>query len=90
MSSYFCEMNMLRRFLLILSQTKASADRQVTVQILQTISIMIANLSKPTSLYYMLSNDHVNDLIKHEFDFKDEEVLAKETSSLLFVATRSS
>ncbi|XXQ29692.1 FPL domain-containing protein [Plasmodiophora brassicae] len=70
---FFCEKNILSRFITILSQSR---DRQVTVQILQTLSIMIQNFSRQTSMYYLLSNNHINDLIMIRFDFGDEEVIA--------------
>lgn len=37
---------------------------------------MIQNFSRQTSMYYLLSNNHINDLIMIRFDFGDEEVIA--------------
>ena len=34
------------------------------------------------SLYYLLSNNHINDLIVHPFDFSDDEVTAYYVSFL--------
>lgn len=40
------------------------------------------NVTKQMSLYYLLSNNHINDLIVHPFDFSDEETLAYYASFL--------
>jgi protein CLEC16A len=60
----------------------------VTVQLLQTLNIMIENVRHETSLCmcarahanivadFLLSNNYVNDIISHPFDFTNEEVRA--------------
>jgi hypothetical protein len=40
----------------------------VAIQIIQSISILLTNLSKATSLYFILSNNKINDLINFPFD----------------------
>lgn len=45
------------------------------VQVLQTLYILISNMRSKTALYYICSNNHVNDLVTLAFDFEDEEVL---------------
>ncbi|CAF3463059.1 unnamed protein product, partial [Rotaria sp. Silwood2] len=46
------------------------------IQILQTINILFENIRNETSLYYLLSNNYVNNIILHKFDFSDEEITA--------------
>ncbi|XP_075232093.1 C-type lectin domain containing ema isoform X2 [Lycorma delicatula] len=70
---FFLEKNMLSFFLKILKQKCGS---YVCVQLLQTLNILFENIRKETSLYYLLSNNHVNLIIVHKFDFSDEEVMA--------------
>ncbi|XP_019615053.1 PREDICTED: protein CLEC16A-like [Branchiostoma belcheri] len=70
---FFLEKNMLLFFLRILRQ---KTGRYVCVQLLQTLNILFENIQNETSLYYLLSNNHVNSIIVHKFDFSDEEVLA--------------
>jgi Uncharacterised conserved protein/CLEC16A C-terminal len=70
---FFCEKSMLRFFLDILED---KCDRNVKVQLIQTLSILIQNISDERSVFYLLSNNFVNDLIVHQFDFNDEELLA--------------
>lgn len=70
---FFLEKNLLGYFLRIMAQSRDSA---VHVQLLQTLSILLENLRSTSSLYYLLSNDRINAIITHPFDFSDEEVLA--------------
>ncbi|GIY14224.1 protein CLEC16A homolog [Caerostris extrusa] len=55
---------------------KQKCGRYVCVQLLQTLNILFENIRNETSLYYLLSNNHVNSIIVHKFDFSDEEVMA--------------
>ncbi|XP_011068919.1 PREDICTED: protein CLEC16A isoform X2 [Acromyrmex echinatior] len=64
---------MLSFFLRIMKQKCGS---YVCVQLLQTLNILFENIRNETSLYYLLSNNHVNSIIVHKFDFSDEEVMA--------------
>ena len=50
---------------------------------------MIQNTREETSLFYLFSNDHVpKELIEHDFDFDDEEVLAYYISFLKTVSLK--
>ncbi|XP_007937922.1 protein CLEC16A [Orycteropus afer afer] len=70
---FFLEKNMFVFFLNILRQR---SGRYVCVQLLQTLNILFENISHETSLYYLLSNNYVNSIIVHKFDFSDEEIMA--------------
>uniref|UniRef100_A0A2C9JQK0 Uncharacterized protein n=1 Tax=Biomphalaria glabrata TaxID=6526 RepID=A0A2C9JQK0_BIOGL len=70
---FFLEKNMLSFFLRYLQQ---KFGRYICVQLLQTLNILFENISNETSLYYLLSNNHINSIIVHKFDFSDEEVMA--------------
>ncbi|XP_015791120.1 protein CLEC16A homolog [Tetranychus urticae] len=70
---FFLEKNMLSFFLEIMAQKCGS---YVCVQLLQTLNILFENIRNETSIYYLLSNNHVNSIIVHKFDFSDEEVMA--------------
>ncbi|KAF0312325.1 Protein CLEC16A [Amphibalanus amphitrite] len=70
---FFLEKNMLSFFLKIMKQKCGS---YVCVQLLQTLNILFENIRNETSIYYLLSNNHVNSIIVHKFDFSDEEVMA--------------
>ncbi|XP_073070857.1 protein CLEC16A isoform X4 [Manis javanica] len=71
--NFFLEKNMFVFFLNILRQ---KSGRYVCVQLLQTLNILFENISHETSLYYLLSNNYVNSIIVHKFDFSDEEIMA--------------
>ncbi|XP_052263692.1 protein CLEC16A-like isoform X3 [Dreissena polymorpha] len=70
---FFLEKNMLTFFLRYMRQ---KYGRFICVQLLQTLNILFDNISNETSLYYLLSNNHINCIIVHKFDFSDEEVMA--------------
>lgn len=70
---FFLEKNMLLFFLKIMTQ---NCGTYITVQLLQTLNILFENIRHETSLYFLLSNNHVNSIIVHKFDFSNEEVLA--------------
>ena len=42
----------------------------------QTLSILISNISKQTSLFFLFSNNHLNDILALGYDLRDEEALA--------------
>ncbi|MFH4974493.1 hypothetical protein AB6A40_001202 [Gnathostoma spinigerum] len=70
---FFLERQMLSHFLTIMRQQCGS---YVCVQLLQTLNILFENIRHETSLYFLLSNNHVNWIITHKFDFENEEIMA--------------
>lgn len=70
---FFLERQMLSFFLSIMKQKCGS---YVCVQLLQTLNILFENIRHETSLYFLLSNNHVNSIITHKFDFNNEEIMA--------------
>ncbi|CAF1152381.1 unnamed protein product [Rotaria sp. Silwood1] len=70
---YFLERGMLTYFLNYMRQKHG---RYICVQVLQTLNILFENIRHETSLYYLLSNNHINNIIVHKFDFTDEEITA--------------
>ena len=41
---------------------------------LQTLSILIQNIRSETAIFYLFSNNFINELISLRFDFEDDEV----------------
>ncbi|CAI9766435.1 unnamed protein product [Fraxinus pennsylvanica] len=70
---FFMEKQVLGEFVRIL---RISRTLFVSLQLLQTMSIMIQNLKSEHSIYYMFCNEHVNCLITYSFDFQNEELLS--------------
>lgn len=79
---FFCEKNMLSLFLEIM-WTENGCPTQVHVQILQTLSILISSVKNDTSLYYLLSNNHINDIINFPHDFNSDEMLGAQYASFI-------
>lgn len=79
---FFCEKNMLSLFLEIM-WTENGCPIQVHVQILQTLSILISSVKNDTSLYYLLSNNHINDIINFPHDFNSDEMLGAQYASFI-------
>jgi len=82
---FFLERNMHSYFLKIIDQKCGS---YVCVQILQTLNILFENIRNETSIYYLLSNNHVNSIIVYRFDFSDEEIMAYYISFLKTLSFR--
>ena len=82
---FFLERNMLSFFLKYMNQKCGS---YVCVQLLQTLNILFENIQNETSIYYLLSNNHVNSIIVHRFDFSEEEVMAYYISFLKTLSFR--
>uniref|UniRef100_A0A7S3YCX4 FPL domain-containing protein n=1 Tax=Lotharella globosa TaxID=91324 RepID=A0A7S3YCX4_9EUKA len=70
---FFCEKNILKNCIEILGQ---KCEKSVKVQIIQSLSILLQNTHSETAVFYLLSNNYINDLIVHKFDFSDEGLLA--------------
>lgn len=83
---YFCERRALAHFVQLLDLDAIS--RAVKVQMLQTIAMLIANVRRATSLYSLLSGNHINALITSKMDFEDEEILTWFVSLLKSLALR--
>eukprot|EP00916_Digyalum_oweni_P014417 GHVL01023655.1.p1 GENE.GHVL01023655.1~~GHVL01023655.1.p1 ORF type:complete len:820 (-),score=90.91 GHVL01023655.1:1565-4024(-) len=71
---FFCEKNILSYFIRIIKSHTFS--KEIKIQLLQTLSILVQNITTETSIYYLLSNNYVNHLIATPFDFKDEDIIA--------------
>ncbi|XP_071729683.1 protein TRANSPARENT TESTA 9 isoform X2 [Rutidosis leptorrhynchoides] len=69
---FFMEKQIMGEFVRIL---KISKNVSVSIQLLQTMSIMIQNLKSDHSIYYLFSNEHINFLITYSYDFRNEELL---------------
>jgi hypothetical protein len=46
---------------------------QVNIQILQTLSILCQCVRNNTSIYYLLSNNYINEIIDFPYDFEEED-----------------
>ncbi|KAL1523906.1 hypothetical protein AB1Y20_018825 [Prymnesium parvum] len=83
---YFLEKNVLSIFWRFLAQQRSPIA--VKVQLLQTLSILLQNIEAGPSVFFILSNNHINELITHPFDFTHEELLTHYVSLLKAIALR--
>lgn len=79
---FFCEKNMLYLFLEIMWGEVGCANT-VHVQILQTLSILVSCVKNNTSLYYLLSNNYINEIIVYPHDFDSDENLCSQFVSFM-------
>eukprot|EP00191_Tetraselmis_sp_GSL018_P010529 CAMPEP_0177609508 /NCGR_PEP_ID=MMETSP0419_2-20121207/19136_1 /TAXON_ID=582737 /ORGANISM="Tetraselmis sp., Strain GSL018" /LENGTH=882 /DNA_ID=CAMNT_0019104457 /DNA_START=372 /DNA_END=3016 /DNA_ORIENTATION=+ len=84
---FFLEKHLLKQFRRILSQPGARTGN-VAQQVLQTLSIMIQNIRNETSIYFLFSNNQINEMISIKLDFEDEEVLGYYISFLKAIALK--
>lgn len=83
---FFCEKNMLSLFLELMwepTQTGNTCPVKVHIQILQTLSILINSVKNNTSLYYLLSNNYINEIIVFPHNFDVDESLRDQFVSFM-------
>ena len=68
---YLCEKNMLAIFTRMLNTT--NVGNSIKRQIIQTMSILVQNITNDTYFYYLLSNNHINEIISHPFNLANED-----------------
>ncbi|KAJ1969780.1 Protein CL16A [Dispira parvispora] len=76
---YFLEKQIHHRFFGLLNQNMPT---EVLLQFLQTLSIIVDSVKNENFMYYLLSNNYINKIIKLRFDGTSDEVLAYYVSFL--------
>ena len=82
---------MLALFLDIMHNAKEKSSAvfvPVLIQILQTMSILCQCVKNDTSLYYILSNNYINEFLKYPYDFENDELLDHFVSFLKSLSLR--
>ena len=79
---FFCEKNMMALFLEIM-WVEGGCPGRVHIQILQTLSILVNCVRNDTSLYYLLSNNYINEIIIYPHDFGADESLCDQYVSFM-------
>jgi len=69
-------------------QQPANRTGDVAKQVLQTLSIIIQNVRSETGIFFLFSNNHVNNIVGAGFDFEDEEVLGYYISFLKAISLK--
>ncbi|KAM6589262.1 protein TRANSPARENT TESTA 9-like [Cannabis sativa] len=82
---YFMECQVLAEFLRVL---KISRDSRIEIPLLQYLSIMIQNMDSEHAIYYCFSNDYINNIIEHQYQFNRGDLAQYYVSFLrLFVCS---
>ena len=68
----FLESGVYSRFQKLLGD---DVPKRVKVQVIQSLCILVQNISKETYLFFLYSNNQLNKVISHKFDYHDEEFL---------------
>jgi len=84
---YLLENNIMTYLHKILLQPSNRAG-DVAKQVLQTLSIIIQNVRSETAIFFLFSNNHVNNIVDLDFDFDDEEVLGFYVSFLKTISLK--
>lgn len=84
---FFLENNIMTYLHRVLQQP-ANRTGDVAKQVLQTLSIIIQNIRSETGVYFLFSNNHINNIVEIKFDFDDEEVLGYYISFLKTISLR--
>lgn len=69
-------------------QQPANRSGDVAKQVLQTLGIIIQNIKSETGIFFLFSNNHVNNIVAIRFDFEDEEVLGYYISFLKAISLK--
>lgn len=80
---FFCEKNMLSLFVELMNFKSNECPIEIHIQILQTLSILVSCVRNYTSLYYLLSNNYVNDIISYPHNFHSDEGLIDQFVSFM-------
>jgi protein CLEC16A len=84
---FFLENNiMIYLHNVLLQRSNRSGD--IAKQVLQTLSIIIQNVKSETGIFFLFSNNHINNILEVEFDFDDEEVLGYYVSFLKTISLK--
>ncbi len=84
---FFLENNIMTYLHWVLQQP-GNRTGDVAKQVLQTLSIIIQNIRSETGVYFLFSNNHINNIVEIRFDFDDEEVLGYYISFLKTISLR--
>ncbi|KDD74198.1 hypothetical protein H632_c1496p0, partial [Helicosporidium sp. ATCC 50920] len=87
MVEYFLTNSLLGHFTRILKQ-RSNRRGHVAQQVLQTLSILLQNVRSQQTVYYLFSNNHINEIVTMQFDWEDDEVLGYFINLLKAVSLR--
>ncbi|XP_058209807.1 protein TRANSPARENT TESTA 9-like isoform X1 [Rhododendron vialii] len=81
----FMEYQVLGEFVRVL---KISKNSRIEAPLLQYLSIMIQNMDTDNAIYYCLSNDYINSIITHQYQFDGGDLASYYVSFLRVVSCK--
>lgn len=84
---FFLENNIMVYLHKILMQP-VNRTGEIAKQVLQTLSIIIQNVRSETAIFFLFSNNHINNIVDLDFDFEDDEVLGYYISFLKTISLK--
>lgn len=82
---YFMEYQVLGEFVRLLKNSRHS---RIEAPLLQYLSIMLQNMESEQAIYYCLSNDYINSIITHQFQFEAGDLAPYYISFLRAVSSK--
>jgi hypothetical protein len=70
--SVFCEYNFMNEFIYLASLN----NRNINLQIIKSFSVLILNTSNTTTLYYIFSNNFINQIISNDYEKYDDDFIS--------------
>ncbi|GMI96700.1 green fluorescent seed 9, TRANSPARENT TESTA 9 [Hibiscus trionum] len=83
----FMECQVLAEFVRVL---KISTSSTIEAPLLQYLSIMIQNMDNEHAIYYCLSNDYINNIVEHQYNFDAGDLALYYVSFLRAVSSKIS
>ncbi|KAK8600570.1 hypothetical protein V6N12_050423 [Hibiscus sabdariffa] len=83
----FMEYQVLAEFVRVL---KISTSSTIEAPLLQYLSIMIQNMDSEHAIYYCLSNDYINNIVEHQYNFDAGDLALYYVSFLRAVSSKIS
>lgn len=72
-NSLFCEYDILKELVYL---SKESKCRDINLEIINSIAMLVLNLKNNESLYYLFSNNYINQIISNEYDRYDDDFIS--------------
>jgi protein CLEC16A len=68
----FCEYNFMNEFIYLSNMN----NRTMNLQIIKSFSVLILNMTNTTTLYYIFSNNFINQIISNDYEKYDDEFVS--------------
>ena len=70
--SLFCELNIINEFIFLANLN----NKHISLQIIKSFSVLILNIKNTTTLYYIFSNNFLNNIFSNDYERYDDDFLS--------------